>query len=404
MNKKYFTDSLSDEVLAGIIDDTLKFKKNAKDKNIKTHILKIVPIVAALLLVIGLANLTPFINLRGDNSGFYPGARAILAQNYEQVSQNELTVIPRLIEKSVFESLIERIPNGAGTISGRVLAKMQAYYTYKDISHPDLTEISRAELAVMFPFAERGAFYIFDPHASWREIWEILGYWNEYIGWSDEEYLAMLDDYYRLSDDSLTILPRLIEKSVFESLMADIPADIEITWNDKSITGEHAVQVFNAYYALKAPFAFDPELGYIYPHLYRPGCVDAFYMFDLHANDREFEAVLGLWNQCTNWTDAEYFKMLDAYELIMPGNDPQPASYIIDDLSMLEFRQAMINLEQPHILTDIIYQESAYVPAGYIIRTEPGPGVILDPGDTIIIYVSLGYGEINEAGEYINLD
>ena len=63
MNKKYFTDSLSDEVLAKIIDDTLNFKKSTKNRSIKIHLLKIIPAVAAVVLMIGLINILPVINI-----------------------------------------------------------------------------------------------------------------------------------------------------------------------------------------------------------------------------------------------------------------------------------------------------------------------------------------------------
>ena len=155
MNKKYFTDALSDEALAEIIDDTLKFKKSAKDRSIK-HILKIVPIVAAVLLVIGLANLTPFINLSNNNQP--SPLTGIFAENYPEISQNKLTDIPRIIEKSVFESLIERMPEDE-----RPREKMMAYYCLIDISNPDFTDIERTQMLMNFPFIERGAVYIFDP-------------------------------------------------------------------------------------------------------------------------------------------------------------------------------------------------------------------------------------------------
>ena len=45
------------------------------------------------------------------------------------------------------------------------------------------------------PLFSRDAFYIFDPNASYQKIAEIIDYWNEYIGWSDEAYNQMLEDY-----------------------------------------------------------------------------------------------------------------------------------------------------------------------------------------------------------------
>ncbi|MCL2775125.1 MAG: LCP family protein [Oscillospiraceae bacterium] len=59
MNKKYFIDAISDETLAKMIDKTLNFEKTAKNRNIKTNLLKIIPVVAAIIIVIGTVNILP---------------------------------------------------------------------------------------------------------------------------------------------------------------------------------------------------------------------------------------------------------------------------------------------------------------------------------------------------------
>ena len=88
MNKKSFNDSISDEVLAKLIDDTLNFKKTTKNKNIKTHLLRIIPAAAAIILVLGLINLLPLltnvnVDVEPDDTGM---------ENYNYFVKQEINV------------------------------------------------------------------------------------------------------------------------------------------------------------------------------------------------------------------------------------------------------------------------------------------------------------------------
>ncbi|MCL2775054.1 MAG: DUF4340 domain-containing protein [Oscillospiraceae bacterium] len=70
MKKEYFTDNLSVETLAKLTDKMLNFEKNAKNRSLKTNLLKIIPAIAAIVLVIGGINLLPaFLN----NTEVVPG-------------------------------------------------------------------------------------------------------------------------------------------------------------------------------------------------------------------------------------------------------------------------------------------------------------------------------------------
>ena len=51
MNKKYYIDSISDETLVKLIDETLRYEKNKENENLKYNIFKIVPIVVVLLTI-----------------------------------------------------------------------------------------------------------------------------------------------------------------------------------------------------------------------------------------------------------------------------------------------------------------------------------------------------------------
>jgi len=67
MNKDYFTDNISDEALAKLVDKMINFEKSKKNKSIKSHLFKIIPAVAVILLVIGLINILPML-LRGGGT------------------------------------------------------------------------------------------------------------------------------------------------------------------------------------------------------------------------------------------------------------------------------------------------------------------------------------------------
>jgi len=127
MNREYFTDNISVETMAKLIDETLTLERNNKNKKIKPNILKAVSAIAAILLVIGLANFIPLINFSGGADEIIPGAFFVRDGAPSGII---LTDIPRIIEKSVFDNLLERIPEERG----RALAKMRAYYSIKNIN------------------------------------------------------------------------------------------------------------------------------------------------------------------------------------------------------------------------------------------------------------------------------
>jgi len=57
MNSGYFTDHISDETLATLIDETLKFEKAKRSKQSKLYLAQIIAAVATVVLVVGLINL-----------------------------------------------------------------------------------------------------------------------------------------------------------------------------------------------------------------------------------------------------------------------------------------------------------------------------------------------------------
>ena len=88
MNKKYINESLSDETLAKLIDDTLNFKKEKKHSGIKTNLLRIIPAVAAIVLIIGFINILPLlmkinIDVEPDHAGM---------PNYNYFTEQEINL------------------------------------------------------------------------------------------------------------------------------------------------------------------------------------------------------------------------------------------------------------------------------------------------------------------------
>lgn len=61
MSKEYFTENIKDEILIEMIDKALNYEKRQKTGSIKANLLKIIPAVAAIALVIGTANMLPYI-------------------------------------------------------------------------------------------------------------------------------------------------------------------------------------------------------------------------------------------------------------------------------------------------------------------------------------------------------
>ena len=314
MKKDIFAENISVETTAKLLDEMFAYEKAVKRTSIKANLTKIIPAVASILIIIGLVSIVPMIDFDGLG-GF--GTANSPSHGTNGVSSNHpteyLTVIPRVVEASIFDSLIANFPEG------RPRQMMNAYYSRKD-----LTSI----LGI-----EHGIFYVFDPNASEVEIEQILGFWNEYAGWSDAEYFAMVERYglaiYRKaminnwSIQHLTEIPRIIEASIFDSLMANFPEgrsrnqmlayysrkDLAEIANMESLTLEERERI-QAELLERFPFV---EHG-------------AFYIFDPNATEREIQHILRYWNEYTNWSDAEYFAMVERYGLALYINEMAEAA------------------------------------------------------------------------------
>jgi hypothetical protein len=201
MNKKYYTDALSDETLAEMIDKTLKFEKSAKNNKPKSVLFKIIPAAAAIALVIGLANILPAvlnnINISGgvpgsDSDRDRPGAYAGAANDPLFIEpEDEINFfLPQYIEKTFFE---ERILANITDLRDR--DRLSAYYTLQDPSDPTKTDEARKELLLVYPFAQTTPVYVFDYYASKREINQITEIFQTHIpGLTGNEIIRMYLD------------------------------------------------------------------------------------------------------------------------------------------------------------------------------------------------------------------
>jgi hypothetical protein len=178
MNKKTFNDSLSDEVLAILIDDTLNFKKTIKTKNIRSHLLKIIPAAAAFALIIGLVNILPAI-LNNTDTGISDPGPGVYAPTEHLGASGKLELelfLPPTIEKSFFEDRIL-----AYITDERDFDRIISYYIQRD-----------------------DAFYILDPALSERERNQLLGIFREYTD------LTGADIYYMLIDNNMPV-PKTVD-------------------------------------------------------------------------------------------------------------------------------------------------------------------------------------------------
>ena len=267
--KKLFTESISTETTAELIDEMLRFENSAKQRSAKMLILKAIPAVAVFLLVIGLVNFNPIIPAINWGDGGEPSSEQVPGTSggepieYHVKTVDDilgmsgvLTDIPRLVEREIFERLLARMPQD------RSRNMMLAYYSLKNIHDPTLTDRERAELLDRFPFInEVGAFYIFDTgtHASEREIVKMLGIWNEYIGWSDEGYLAMRE-HYNLIDLKAEARAMIAERQA--ERQADWDAAREADWDaareeQRLREAAHRAEMENAWWAEIYPWILE---------------------------------------------------------------------------------------------------------------------------------------------------
>ena len=159
MNDKSFINNIDDETLAVMIDKTLNYKKNAKNRNITTHLLRMVPAAAAVALVIGLINLLPAVLNNAD----VPAGAAVFEINENYTEGSIDLFLPWVMEKTFFEEQILEL-----ITENRERDKISSYYRLKD------------------------GVYALDPKISNRESELILEYLAEYTDLTGGDIMQML--------------------------------------------------------------------------------------------------------------------------------------------------------------------------------------------------------------------
>ena len=101
MNKEYFTDNISDETLAKLIDEALNYETTKKNKNIKLDLLKIIPAVAMVAIVVGFINILSYFSMVDDgNDGNDENAHsAVTATTEEPANPTEATTEEEVVDK-----------------------------------------------------------------------------------------------------------------------------------------------------------------------------------------------------------------------------------------------------------------------------------------------------------------
>jgi hypothetical protein len=202
MSKKYFTDAVSEQTIIDLTGEMLKeeaMNKNLSKPRLNAALLKIIPAAAMIALVIGLINILPAIlnntNMPGDDINSNPGVFAAVNNPGEEIE----LFLPMIVEKTFFEErVLAAIPKETVL---KIRDKMQAYYTLKDPSDPNITERARAELLEELPFTKEFPVYVFDPNASQREKDQILELFRYHTDITGNDLMHMFSQYGVLYSD-----------------------------------------------------------------------------------------------------------------------------------------------------------------------------------------------------------
>ncbi|MCL1859163.1 MAG: hypothetical protein FWF92_08000 [Oscillospiraceae bacterium] len=211
MNEKYLLDTIKQETLVKLIDETLTIEKTAKNKTVKTNLFKIISVAAALVLFIGFLNIVPFLmKFEADNIELADHANEITnSENvYTPAVDQRNLFLPDAIEKSFFENKII-----AAVTDKSDLDKILAYYRLTDSD----------------------SIYRLAPTTTKREKDKILNYLYEYTDLTRSDMMQMCIDnnlplpknvdpaysHVRFGDDYNTLLLE-IEWHTYDTYMKEV--------------------------------------------------------------------------------------------------------------------------------------------------------------------------------------
>ena len=183
MNKEYFTDNLSVEDMAEMIDKTLRFEKNAKNRSIKAQLLKMIPATAAFVLVIGLVNFMGNLNIyRFDGTA----SERIEPNNETEVNNDDaFMVIPDEDEReNIWKSENGRRARDINLIESEVIMNiLNTTPTGISFTLENFTDVEYTTWDEYYLFSTNG-----NPlQSEWTQLeWLIEGLWGYDIGeWGD---------------------------------------------------------------------------------------------------------------------------------------------------------------------------------------------------------------------------
>ena len=166
MIQGYFTDNISDEKLAELIDETLRFEKAQKSKQSIISIWRILPAVAMVAVVIGAINILSTLPMfQGDTDGSQVPNTSINMSVSEPTNIGLNTIelfVPYMVEKSFFENRVLAVITDT-----KVYSKITAYYTLRD------------------------GYYVLDSDVKDRERDVLLSYYKEYTNLTGYDIIRM---------------------------------------------------------------------------------------------------------------------------------------------------------------------------------------------------------------------
>jgi len=126
MNDKSFLENISDETLAKMIDTTLNFEKSQKSDRTKTKWLKIIPVAAVFLLIVGVLNITHIFSLINIDD-------LNLMHHEETVAEAPDEILDNTVETQIGD-LIIKTPKGQEPIEVNDMIVLPGGGTYERLS------------------------------------------------------------------------------------------------------------------------------------------------------------------------------------------------------------------------------------------------------------------------------
>jgi hypothetical protein len=215
MKNENFIENINDEKMIEIVDRALKYEKNIKNNKIKPNWLKIIPVVAAIVFVIGLVNILPMImNIDFGTDVIEPSINI----DWDVFERKVELFVPRIVEKDFFETKVL-----AAITNQRAYNKITAYYHLRD------------------------GFYMLDPSLSENEEKNVLKIYSGYTKLTGNDIVKMYRDNGILYDPANPI--RILDiNDTYAYVRFGRTRDIlllEVEWHTPETYEEEVVKSYN---------------------------------------------------------------------------------------------------------------------------------------------------------------